>query len=140
MKFLLVICTFIFTISDQAQASQYVCKMLERLQFGADFENVNDFSFEDTPFLVIERAEGVINEVSVGAMVYNQEDGYEFIQSISPSQTIIQIVFHDDLTQESYKVLSVLFPHGGSQSPVVFSHEKDTDGPIAEFGYCVGVK
>ena len=140
MKFLFVICTFIFAISAQAKTSQYVCKMQERLQFGAEFENVNDFSFEDTPFLVIERVDGALNEVSVGAMVYNQEDGYEFIQSIAPSQITIQIVFHDDLTQASYKIMSVLFPQDGSESPVVFSHEKETDGPIAEFGFCIGVK
>lgn len=124
-----------FGLNAQAKGSEYSCEFSKFLQVGEEFENINDFLFVDYPYLLINGDDKKITEVSIGALSYDGSE-FEFSRASTASETVINVTRLAEEGYPAYKALSVIFPHDGSKTAVVISHEEELEGPVAQFKNC----
>lgn len=136
MKLFMVFTLSLFSLAAQAQTSNYTCDFKKLLSAGADYENINDFTFADYPYLEISRIKNAVVGVSIGAMEYTSEDNYEFMVGSTKEYFTIKLIVHAEEGFPLYKAFTVFIPKANPDTALVESHEEGLAGPIAEFNNC----
>lgn len=140
MKFIIALSAIVFSLSVHAQSSEYACKFSEKLQAGHDYEDSSDFLFKDYPYLIINRSEGKITDISVGANPYELQEEYKFAEVQSEKGLEIRVLQHISVGNDGviydYNILTVVFPPDAPNTAIVLSFDGELGGPVAKFDQC----